>query len=332
MTGKPQPLMPRFEAQYTQAGQAEGAMNAGLTPEQLAHRRGFVCGSDAAEVMSGEWNRLWKIKMGLEEEGDLYDRLSGKLDYFVLKHFTRERLDLTRLLGHVTEDLNAFWYEKQTGRAVTRRREWTNEHPRYTWMGANLDGVSTTSRGYPCYWDAKWTGRLDDAFIARHTPQGVHCATILGFDHWGLSVLVGNGKWEWVEQECDPLYQAELIAATKEFWSFVERGEEPEDRAPPGLPPKPQPRLRSIVIPTDDPAVFEALSRSNNWLSAWCTEATRFAGTQAAATVNNIAKAHMKDLVPEDVGTVEWGLIKQARDKAGSVRINLRKGEDDDAG
>lgn len=295
----------------------------GLSPEQLAHRRGFVCGSDAAEVMSGQWNRLWKIKMGLEEEGDLYDRLSGKLDYFVLKHFTRDRLDLTRLLGHVTEDLNAFWYEKQTGRAVTRRREWTNEHPKYTWMGANLDGVSTTNKGYPCYWDAKWTGRVDDAFIARHTPQGVHCATILGFDHWGLSVLVGNGKWEWVEQECDPLYQAELIAATKEFWSFVERGEEPEDRTPPGLPPKPQPKLR--IVQLDD----EFRDAWPNWAGDMLPEIRRFAETDGAAKINGMARDRIKKLLPDDVGTLTRGLFRLNRTKAGAITMTMKKGEDD---
>jgi predicted phage-related endonuclease len=123
----------------------------GLTPEQLAHRRNFIGGSDAGDIMAGDWRRLWRIKTGREEEGDLYDRLSATMDYFVLKHFTRERMDLTRLLGHATEDLNAFWYEKQTGRDVGHRRVWrVSRHPDRSFMGANLDGSSTTSHGHFC--------------------------------------------------------------------------------------------------------------------------------------------------------------------------------------
>lgn len=203
----------------------------GLTDEQLAYRRRYICGSDASEVMKGNWRELWQIKTGVIAEPDLYDKLSPTLDYHVLKHFTRERLELTRLLGHATEPLNAFWYEQQTGRAVTRRGEWAVSR-RHAFMGAHLDGVSTTSRGDLCYWDAKWTGRADEAFVLRHTPQGVHNATILGFDWWGLSVFIGNGKWEWVEQPVDPLYQAQLIAKEREFWGFVERKEEPREGAP----------------------------------------------------------------------------------------------------
>jgi hypothetical protein len=306
----------------------------GLTPEQLAHRRNFIGGSDAGDIMAGDWRRLWRIKTGREEEGDLYDRLSATMDYFVLKHFTRERMDLTRLLGHATEDLNAFWYEKQTGRDVGHRRVWrVSRHPDRSFMGANLDGSSTTSHGHFCYWDAKWTGRCDEAFVLRHTPQGVHCATVLGVDWWGLSVFIGNGKWEWIEQEIDPLYQATLIARETEFWGYVTRDEEPpEAEAEPVLAPKPTPRLRSIVVPTDNDEVFEALARQNNWLGEACKEIHHFVETDASAKSHAIARERLKALVPEDVGEFRRGRFRLARTKAGAVTLALAKLEDDDVG
>ena len=289
----------------------------GLSAEQQQHRRGFVGGSDAAEIMSGDWQRLWRIKTGREEEGDLYDRLSAEMDYFVLKHFTRERLDLTRLLGHATEDLNAFWYEKQTGRTVERRREWA-QSKRYPWMGANLDGVSTTSRGQRCYWDAKWTGRADEAFVLRHTPQGVHNATILGFDWWGLSIFIGNGKWEWTEQEIDPLYQADLIAREREFWKFVTDDVEPPEAEAPVLAPKPQPKRRQIDVPLnpDDPA-FRAMVQRDNWLTEMLEAMGAFASTDAAAKRNAVARREADRLMPDDVGLVKRGRINAKRDGRG---------------
>ncbi len=305
-------------------------LNLGLTPEQLVQRKNHVCGSDAAEVMAGDWRRLWRIKTGREEEGDLYDRLSTTLDYFVLKHFTRERLDLTRLLGHATEDLNAFWYEKQTGRVVDMRRAFIVGQGTRSFMAGNFDGASTTSQGHLCYWDAKWTGRCDEAFVLRHTPQGVHNATILGYDWWGLSVFIGNGKWEWIEQEIDPIYQATLIAREREFWGYVTRDEEPpEAEAPPVLAPKPTPKLRSLVVPTDNDDVFEAMCRSDNWLSEARDHIRAIIGTDAAAKVNAIHRNDMTALVPSEVGEIVLGRYKGKRDKAGVLRQTVAKLEDE---
>lgn len=295
----------------------------GLTDEQLTYRRRYVCGSDAAEVIAGRWSDLWKIKTGRMAEPDLYDKLSPTLDYHVLKHFTRERLELTRLLGHATEDLNAFWYERMTGRLVASRGEWVVSEE-YPFMGAHLDGETATSQGHACYWDAKWTGRADEAFILRHTPQGVHNATIIGADWWGLSVFIGNGKWEWIEQRIDPLYQARLIALEREFWGCVERDEEPADRTEPAPPPKPQPKRREILLDR-----MPANERPN-WAPEFVTLAREFAGTHAAATRHAIVRDELKRLVPEDVGKVDLGLVHFKRAGNG-VTISLDKPEDDDA-
>jgi hypothetical protein len=288
-----------------------------MTAEQLEYRRRYVCGSDAGDVMAGKWLDLWKIKTGQMPEPDLYDKLSPTLDYFVLKHFTRERLELTRLLGHATEPLNRFWYTQQTGRAVERASEWATADAPLQFMGAHLDGVSTTSRGYPCYWDAKWTGRADEAFVLRHTAQGVHNATILGFDWWGLSVFIGNGKWEWIEQEIDPLYQASLIAKEREFWGYVTRGEEPP-APPPVAPPKPQPKRREINLDLTPAA------ERPNWSGEFARLARSFAETDGAAKLHAITRKEMAELVPDDVGLAQLGLVRFKRDGRG-VQISLQK-------
>jgi hypothetical protein len=303
----------------------------GLTEEQLAYRRRYVCGSDAADVMKGNWLELWKIKTGAIPEPDLYDKLSPTLDYHVLKHFTRERLELTRLLGHATEPLNAFWYEKQTGREVTRRGEWAVSR-RHAFMGAHLDGVSTTSRGEPCYWDAKWTGRADEAFVLRQTPQGVHNATILGVDWWGLSVFVGNGKWEWIEQPVDPLYQAQLISMERRFWDYVTSEVEPQEGyEPPVAAPKPQPKLRTVSL---DGGKYDPETQTweppegggaPNWASDFVRLAYAFHNTEAAFKRHAIVRDELKALVPEDVGVVLRGDFKLARDKAGAIRMSITR-------
>lgn len=303
-------------------------MNLGLTPDEIVLRREGLGGSDAADIMAGNWTDLWNVKTGRMEEPALYDKLVAEGDYFKLKHLTPERLDLARLIGHATEDLNHFWYEQKTGRTVERRRERvvSKTHP---FMCANLDGVTTTSRGYPAYWDAKHMARLDEAAVLRLTPQGVHCASILGLDWWVLSVFIGNSKWELVEQEVDPLYQANLIAREREFWGYVERDEEPPEPER-VLAPKPQPKLRTIIVPTDSPAVVEALQRENNWLSEAQDEIKVFASTLPAYTLNNIARDKLKKLIPPDVGEICWGRFKYKVDRAGKQHFSMAKSKGDD--
>jgi hypothetical protein len=304
----------------------------GLTDEQIAYRRRYVCGSDAGKVMEGKWRELWQVKTGVIVEPTLYDQLmsSSAINFHVLKHFTRERLELTRLLGHATEPLNAFWYTSQTGREVTRRGEWavSKRHP---FMGAHLDGVSTTSRGEPCYWDAKWTGRADEAFLLRHTPQGTHNATILGVDWWGLSVFIGNGKWEWIEQPVDPLYQAKLIQAERRFWDYVERGEEPIDHVLEVAPPAPQPKLRTVSLDggTYDPDTQTWEPPEGGSAPNWASDAVRliysFHATEAAFKRHAIVRDELKALVPEDVGAVLRGDFKLSKTKAGAVTMTIAR-------
>lgn len=284
-------------------------MNLGLTPDEIVLRREGLGGSDAARIMSDDWLSLWREKTQRAAPEDLSDNLAVQM-------------------GSVTEAFNAYWYERRTGRAVTRRNERvvSATHP---FMIANLDGVTTTSKGYPAYIDFKHVGRLDEQTVLRYTPQGVHCASILGLDWWVLSVFIGNSKWELVEQEVDPLYQANLIAREREFWGYVERDEEPPEPER-VLAPKPQPKLRTIIVPVDSPAVVEALQRENNWLSEAQKLIEVFASTHAAATKHNITRDELKKLVPDDVGTLQWGHFKLARDRAGAVRMSLAKGDDDE--
>lgn len=303
----------------------------GLSREALEMRRKYVQAGDAARIMAGEWRAVWREKMGLAEGDDLSNELRVQMGLF-------------------TEPFNLAWCEKQTGREVTYysdhvlhrnawrvmtdRAGWTPElqvSETYPWTACNLDGMTTTAQGHRCPVDAKHVGRSDDPMILRYTAAGTHQATVMGCDWWALSVFVGNSKWEYIEQEVNPLYQAELIAATREFWGFVEHGEEPEDRPPPGLPPKPQPKLRSIVVPPDNAEMLGMLIKQNNWLPGVLPEIRRFVETDGAAKVNGIARARIKADVPEDVGALDYGLYRYKRTKADAITMTVQKGTDDDA-
>jgi hypothetical protein len=320
-------------------------MNAlGLSDAQLAERRTRLHAGDAAAIMAGDYRTPFRrVKLG--EHNDLYD----DLPWFIQKRLTRADLAFKAALGNYLEPFNLAYTMEQTGRAIAYhsdnelcRHIWhalTGDHAnpelvicrRHRFMACNLDGVTQTPQGYRSVIDAK--PRMKEADLLLYTPAGVWQATCAGTDWWGLAGLVVGNKWEEpVFQEVDPMYQAEMIQRATECWGYIERDEEPpEAEAAPVLPPKPQPKLRSIIVPTDDPDVYAALCRSNNWIGDAKKHVEAIIGTDAAAKVWAIHREAMKELVPEDVGEVSWGRYRLARSRAGAVTQTVQKMEADDA-
>lgn len=278
-------------------------MQLGLSAGQIAARRLGIGGSDI-RMMLDDPVGLWKIKLGLAEPDDLSGNLAVQM-------------------GTFTEPFNAFWFEKVTGRKVERRNEVvvSAAHP---FMRANLDGVTTTARGERAYIDFKHVGRSDEKMILRYSPQMHHCAYLVGADFWILSVFVGNSKHEIIEQPVDPFYIEELIAKEREFWSFVERREQPPEPTRDVLPPKPTPLLREVTIDFKHP--------SENWQGAIAPFIRQFAETHAAAAVHAIAREQIKELLPEDVGMCHAGLVEMKRAKSGALTVSMRKIRADEGG
>jgi hypothetical protein len=307
-------------------------MNAlGLSDAQRAERTRRLHAGDAQAIMAGDYRRVFRRIKGLDPEDDL----SGEF-----------RVQL----GSYTEPFNLAWTMQQTGRNVDyysdnklNREIWMTltglysyaeliVSKAYPFMACNLDGLTVTPQGHRSVIDAKHVGRATEQEILRYTPAGVWQATCAETDWWGLSWIVGN-KWEEPTfQEVDPLYQATMIARATECWGYIERNEEPpEAEIAPVLAPKPQPRLRSIVVPVEqNDEVYQALVKQNNWLSEARRLIYAFVGTHAAATHHAIVREDIKKLVPEDVGELTCGRYRYARSKAGSVTQSLKPMEKDD--
>jgi hypothetical protein len=293
-------------------------MALGLSAEALENRRGFVMASDAKPIMEGEWRKIWRLKKGLDAEDDL----SGVLPV---------------QMGSMTEPFNAFWFAKTTGRRVdyysgntlmqmiyaelAGRVAFEDEFqrsPEYPWMACSLDAMSITSKGDPCVLDFKHVGTFNYNTLAdRYLASMTHQATVMGVDHWALSVLVGNSKLEVIEQEVDWLYQAELIEKTRAFWDLVERDEEPDEVAPKVEPPKPQPRLR--VVHLDDDC-------RENWAGEAIDLIRTFATTDEAHKLHMLTRENIKKIVPDDVGEVTRDHFRLTRSINGAVTMSIRKG------
>ena len=304
----------------------------GLSAEAIERRRNYLTASDAAKIMAGSWPEVYRLKKGLAEEDNLDDELRVQM-------------------GSFTEPFGLWWYEKMTGRSVeyfsdnpVAKAAWyqmtarpalgefvaSSEHP---FMACSLDATSTTSKGHPCVLDAKHIGtfRYDD-LVQRYLPGMTHQAVVCDVDHWALSVFVGNGRWELIEQEVDPFYREELIEKEAEFWSWIERDEEPPFMDEAREPPPPQPRRRNIAMPAMGTPDWQTFIARNNWAVDAANAIHQFAETEGAAKAHAISREEIKKLTPEDCGALAHktghGLFLLKRSTSGALTMKLEKGND----
>jgi predicted phage-related endonuclease len=253
-------------------------------------RRTFVGGSDARIIMGedeGALLRLWREKRGEIESEDL----SG---------------NLIVQLGSVTEELNRFWYERNTGQVVTdvQRRVF---HPVKRWMAATLDGkVGGTGAVFEAKFMLPWTFS-EEAAAEKHMAQLQHNMWVTAARTAVLSIITGGGKWVEMTIPADPLYQHVLLVAEKKFWNCVKSGEPPHLF---GVEP-PRPRLEAVRVVD--------MSASNSWAELCAV----FRRTRPAFTEHEGAKADLKKLVPEDAKEAMGHGVRAKRSKSGSVSFDL---------
>ena len=257
-----------------------------LADEELIARQGFIGGSDANIILSGDRDRilaLWREKRGEAEPADLSENLPV-------------------MLGCWTEPFNRHWYERVTGEKVDRI-DITITCPDNAWRRCTLDGYLVETN---TIWEAKHTNAFtkSEDVLARYMPQLQHNMAVARVERAVLSVIFGNHKHEIFEIAADWVYQIELLQAEIDFWDCVQSGREPVP-APPPLPPKPV-------------GVREVCLDGNN---AWAAAAADWLAHRAAAKVHASACTTIKELVEDDVARAFGHGIEAKRSKAGAISI-----------
>jgi predicted phage-related endonuclease len=245
----------------------------------------MIMGNDEAALL-----RLWKEKRGEIAPEDL----SG---------------DLLVQLGKATEQLNRYWYEKNTGQTVghVQRRVF---HPVHRWMAATLDGkVHPTGAVFEAKYMLPWSFS-EEAAAEKHMAQLQHNMWVTASRSAVLSIITGGGKWVEMTVSADPLYQHLLLTAEKKFWRCVKSGEPPHLF---GIEP-PRPRLEAVRVVD--------MSTSNSWAAF----AEVYCKTRDAATEHERAKSDLKALVPEDAKEASGHGVRAKRSKSGAISFELLAG------
>jgi predicted phage-related endonuclease len=239
-------------------------------------------GDDGAALV-----RLWKEKRGEVEAVDL----SG---------------DLLVQLGGVTEQLNRYWYEKNTGQVVTEVQRQVF-HPVHRWMAATLDGrVEATGAVFEAKFMLPWNFSEEGA-AEKHMAQLQHNMWVIASRTAVLSIITGGGRWVEMTIPADPLYQHLLLTAERKFWRCVQSGEPPRLF---GIEP-PRPRIEAVRSVD--------MSGSN----AWAEFANLYRLTRPAALDHDRAKAELKALVPEDAKQASGHGVRAKRSKSGAISFEL---------
>ena len=261
-------------------------------------RKQFIGGSDARIIMGTDEAalvRLWREKRGEAEPENLSANLLVQL-------------------GTVTEDLNRFWFERNTGQVVSavQRRV---QHPVIRFLAATLDGmVEGTGAVFECKFMLPWSFSEEGA-AQKYMAQLQHNMWITNARTAALSIITGGGKWVELTIPADSLYQHLLLTAEEKFWRCVESGE------PPRLFLSEPPKLRIEAVRVVD------MSSSNSWAEF----AGTFRRTRAAFLEHETAKAELKKLMPEDAKEAAGHGIRVRRSRSGAVSFELTEGADDRA-
>src|ERR1700751_3090094 len=242
----------------------------------------ILMGSDEAALV-----RLWREKRGEAEPVDL----SG---------------NLIVQLGRATEELNRFWYERNTGRQVrdVQRRV---RHSAIPWMAATLDGiVGGTEAVFEAKFMLPWLFS-EEAAAEKYMAQVQHNMWVTHLRSAVLSIITGGGKWVEIAIPMDPLYLTILVSAEKKFWRCVQSGEVPHLT----IAEPPRPRIEAIRIVD--------MSASNSW--AEC--AALFRNTREAFLDHERAKSELKALMPEDAKEAMGHGVRGKRSKSGAVSFDV---------
>jgi predicted phage-related endonuclease len=256
----------------------------------LEDRSYFIGGSDARIIMGGDQAalvRLWQEKRGEIERPDLSDELIVQL-------------------GHVTEDLNRAWYERNSGYRVGQR-QCRKFHPSIVWMAATLDGlVEQTGAVFEAKFMLPWSFS-EEAAAAKHMAQLQHNMMVVGSKSSVLSIITGGGKWIEISISADPIYQTSMMYAERGFWRAVSSGEPPELFN--AVPPRARIEATRVVD----------MSPSN----AWAEFANLFRATRPAFLEHERAKTELKTLLPDDVKEAAGHGVRARRSKAGAVSFDI---------
>lgn len=262
-----------------------------LSPDQIKARDGKLTASSVACLMTGDETNIL----------NLWRELTGDPSY--------EREDLSGVwavqLGSHTESLNLAWYERRTGKNLSREGE-VVVHPECGWAAATLDAWDDD---LGCPVECKHVGGFEktSTVIERYMPQAHWQMMVTGARKCVFSIIEGAREPIIEAVDFDDAYARELWSRAKQFMQCV------FNLTPPVV-------LEPVAAPVKAEKLYDFATNNQ-----WCSEAVTWAQTRQAAKDFAAAEKTIKSLVPADAARVVGAGIECKRNKAGSLTIKELK-------
>jgi predicted phage-related endonuclease len=262
-----------------------------LSPDQIRQRDGKLTASRVACLMTGDEEKilnLWRELVGDPAfvEEDLSDVWPVQL-------------------GAHTESLNLDWYERRTGKQLTRRGE-VVVHPEFPWAACTLDAWDDI---VPAPVEAKHVGGYEKTgtIIARYCPQAHWIMMVTGAQKCVFSIIEAAREPIIEFVEYDEAYGKELWERACAFMVCV------GTLTPPVA-------LPAVAAPVKPEKTYDFTGNNE-----WGANAATWITTRSAAKDFEAATKALKAIIPADAIKCSGHGITVSRSKIGSLTIRERE-------
>ena len=273
-----------------------------INPTQSPYIEDYIRGSDMIDIMNGNWNKLWKIKKGLQGRPDLSFQFNVQL-------------------GLATEDFNIKWAEDNYMLKFNKQAARQMQYGLIKLTGT-LDGFSGTNAddeieyiGIEC--KHTYSYNTMDKMLEYYMPQLQFYIWIAKLNKIIFSVIFGN-QWKAVEVYPSEEYLDGMKEQIKLFWEHIVHNTEPDDLN------YNTDVLRNNVVSIDGVPINKMVARDASKSNSFTEYTQQYLDNEDAAKTFEAAKKALKEEVRPNEREVYNDLISAKRDKRGSVRVTKK--------
>ena len=267
-------------------------------PRDPNWRVGFIGGSDAVKIMSGNWHDLYNEKTGQAQPADLSHLFNVQL-------------------GTYTEEFNLAWFEQEYGVQVLGFQHEVSKTIEGIPFKATLDGIinDPENKGEHIGVECKHTSSFKkfDDILAYYYPQIQLYMKVADLKHMYLSVIFGN-QWECKLVAQDEAEWLRMLPIFRDFWGHVIRKEPPVGEMPNELP-------TGVQHMTLDNMVARDASTSNIFRDA----EEVYIDYESKAKYWEQAKKVLKNEVASNEREVHTDKLSIKRNKRGALSIHIKE-------
>ena len=273
-----------------------------INPTLSPYIEDFIRGSDMIDIMNGNWNKLWRIKKGLQGRPDLSHQFNVQL-------------------GLVTEDFNIKWAEDNYLLTFNKQAARQMQYGSIKLTGT-LDGFSGTNSedeieyiGIEC--KHTYSYNTMDKMLEYYMPQLQFYIWIAKLNKIIFSVIFGN-QWKAVEVYPSEEYLDGMKDQIKLFWEHIVHNTEPDDLN------YNTDVLRNNVISIDGVPINKMVARDASKSNSFTEYTQQYLDNEDAAKTFEAAKKALREEIRPNEREVYNDLISVKRDKRGSVRVTKK--------